>query len=360
MAMLTKGRASAAALALLGLSLALPSSAVAAPEVVLKGGTSFAKGFALPYMLTEFLKPRLEKYSNGRLSLEAHIAGSLCNEKSCVEQVKLGQADLATVSIANYGGFGKTFELLTLPYIFADTPSAKKVMDQFLAKELHTLGEKNENLKVLAIVPMLGFRALQHNLGKLVKTPADIKNIKIRVTKSPLDGALLRAWGAAATPVDWSETYDAIHQKVARGLYIPQGIYVKMKFNEVAPQVTLTGGAWTPMMFFMDLKRYQKLPDWARAAIDKAADELQAAAFDIDAKFEAETDAIVQNAIKAGKVTVYQPTSDELKQWSKAAAQSWLIAKKLGLYDTKLTRRILEAQPEQKEFLAELTKIGAL
>lgn len=334
--------------------------AAADPEITLKGGTSFSKAFALPYMMTDVLKPKFEEYTKGRLSLESHVAGSLCNEKSCVEQVKLGQTDLASVSIANYGGFSKTFEILTLPYVFADTPSAKKVMTTFLAGELRRRAEKEDKIKMIAVVPMLGFRALQHNLDRTIKTPNDIRNVKIRVTKSPLDGGLLRSWGATAVPVDWSDTYDAVRQKVARGLYLPQGIYVLMKFNEVAPKVTMTSGAWTPMMFFMDINRYNKLPDWARAAVDKASDDLQTAAFDIDDKYQAKANETIDAAQKAGKIEVYKPTDAEMKQWRKTAAQSWLIGKKLNLYDPKLALRVLQAQDGQEEFIAELKKIGAL
>lgn len=348
-----------AALTLLAV-VAAPGAGLAAPEIVLKGGTSFPKAFSLPAMMTDHLKPNLEKMTGGRLSLEAHIAGSLCNEKSCVEQVKLGQTDLATVSIANFGGFGKTFEILTLPYIFADSASAKKVMTSFLAKELRQTAEKNDGLKVIAVVPMLGFRALQHNADKPIKTPADIRNVKIRVTKSPLDGALLRAWGATATPVDWSETYDAVRQKVVRGLYIQQGVYVMMKFNEVAPHMTLTDGAWSSMMFFMDSNRYKKLPDWARAAIDKASDALQADAFEIDGKFEAKAQESVAKAQAAGKAKVYKPNAKEMAAWRKSSAKAWLVGKKLNLYDPKLALRILQAQEGQEEFIAELKKVGAL
>ncbi len=351
-------RSNALAVAIvLGLA-ALPARAE--PEILLKGGTSFPKAFSLPHMMTDFLKPAFEKHSGGRLSLESHIAGSLCNEKTCVEQVKLGQTDLGTVSIANYGGFSRTFEILTLPYIFADSASAKKVMTGFLTTELRRTAESGDGLKVIAVVPMLGFRALQHNLDRPVKAPGDMRNVKIRVTKSPLDGALLRSWGATATPVDWSETYDAVRQKVVRGLYVQQGVYVMMKFNEVAPQMTLTNGAWTPMMLFMDIKRYRALPEWARAAIDKASDELQAAAFDIDAKYEGSADAALKQAQAAGKASVYTPSSAEMSQWRKSAAAAWLTGKKLDLYDPKLALRILQAQEGQEEFIAELRRIGAL
>jgi TRAP-type C4-dicarboxylate transport system substrate-binding protein len=40
-----------------------------------------------------------------------------------------------------------------------------------------------------------------------VKTPADLKGMKIRSTASPVDQAIWRAWGASPTPIDFAEVY---------------------------------------------------------------------------------------------------------------------------------------------------------
>lgn len=330
------------------------ASAAQAAEITLKAGTSWNDKFPMAYMLNEFIKPRLEEYTNGRLTIDVHLAKSLCSEKTCVEQVKLGQTDIGTASIANYGGFSKTFEILTLPYIFKDNESAKQVMSGFLVEELRRQAVDVDRLKIIAIVPLLGFRHLQTNVG-IIRTPGDLKGVKIRVTKSPLDGALLRAWGAVATPVDWAETYDAVQQKVVRGLYIQKAVHTMMKFNEVSPFVTLTGGAFTPMIIFMDRSRYEGLPAWARTAIDRASDELQAEAFDIDDRYSERLGSKVQ-----GKVEYYSPTPEEMAQWRRASVDAWVLGKRLGLYDAALARRVLESQDGMDEFIAELDRVGAL
>lgn len=325
-----------------------------AAEITLKVGTSWNDKFPMAYMLNEFLKPRLEQYTDGRLTLDVYLSKSLCSEKTCVEQVKLQQTDMGTASIANYGGFSKTFEILTLPYIFKDNSNARKVLDNFLVAELNRQATEVDELKVIAVVPLLGFRQLQTNVG-VIKTPADLKGVKIRVTKSPLDGALLRAWGAVATPVAWAETYDAVQQKVVRGLYIQKSVHTMMKFNEVAPYVTLTGGAFTPMIIFMDLGRYQQLPGWARAAVDRASTELQQSAFDIDTRYAEKMGANVQ-----GSVEYYSPSEAEMAQWREASIDAWLLGKKLGLYDPALARRVLEHQAGLEPFVAALERAGAL
>jgi TRAP-type C4-dicarboxylate transport system substrate-binding protein len=325
-----------------------------AQEIVLKTATSWNEKFPMAELLNKVLKSSIEENSGGKMSLDVHLAGSLCNQKTCVEQVKLGQLDIGTSSAANYGGFHKTYEILTLPYIFSDDAAAQNILGSYLFAELDKISIERDNMKVLAVVPFLGFRQLETNIG-VVKSPADLRGTKIRVTKSPLDGALLRAWGAVATPIDWSETYDAVQQKVVRGLYVQKTVHAMMKFYEVAPNVTLTNGAWTPMLIFMDLKRFNALPDWARQAIDKSAADLRSKVFEIDARYAAK-----MGAANADKVSYYTPTPDEMAQWRKASAQAWLVGKKLNLYDAPMAVRILESQDGTQDFIAELQSLGAL
>jgi TRAP-type C4-dicarboxylate transport system substrate-binding protein len=102
------------------------------------------------------------------------------------------------------------------------------------------------------------------------------------VTTSPLDGGLLSACGATAVPIAWGQTDDALQTKVVSGVYVQTPMYLVMKFNEVAPDITEMAGAYTPMLIFMDLKRFEKLPDFAKQAIEKAAREIQANSFKID------------------------------------------------------------------------------
>ena len=339
----------ASAVALLAMS-----TAATAAEIVLKTGTSWNDKFPMSEMLKKVLKPAMEKHSGGKLSMDIHMAKSLCSEKTCVEQIKLGQTDIGTASVANYGGFHKTYEILTLPYIFKNDAAAQKVLEGFLFDALDKISTARDKMKILAVVPLLGFRNLETNVG-VIKTPKDLKGVKIRVTKSPLDGALLRSWGAVATPVAWAETYDAVQQKVVRGLYIQKSVHAMMKFHEVSKYVTMTGGAWTPMVIFMSMKKYSGLPDWARSAVDKAAADLRAKAFAIDAKYAAK-----MGSKNLHKVNYYTPKDSEMAQWRAAATKAWLVGKKLKLYDPKLARRILEAQAGLGGMIKQLEKIGAL
>ena len=279
------------------------------------------------------------------------MQGATCAEASCVEQVSLGQVDMATVSVANYGGFGSTFEVMTLPYIFQTDASAEQVFNDFLIDELSRQGAENEGLKVIAIAPMFGFRSLQVS-NESIRVPADMNNIKIRVTTSPLDAALINAWGGTPIPVNWPGTFDALQQKVVDGTYVQNSMALARSFHSEAPRFVKTGGAYTPMMFFMSQDRFDGLPDWAQEAINTASAELQSQVFEIDAAFTARFEG------KIGEANLYEPTANELALWRSAALQAWSAAE--GLYDKGLARRILEAQDGTESVISELEGLGAL
>ncbi len=340
------------AASVLALLAAAPALAQA-QEIVLKTGTSWNDKFPMAKMLN-LLNEFMQGHSDGRLAMDIHLAKSLCSEKTCVEQVELGQTDIGTASVSNYGGFYKTLEVLTLPYIFIDDAAAQAVIADFLFEDLAKKSAEEDGIKVLAIVPFLGFRQLESAEGP-IKSPADLRGVKIRVTKSPLDGALIRAWGAVATPVAWAETYDALQQHVVSGLYIQKSVHAMMKFFEVTPYVTLTGGAWTPMIIFMDQERFEALPDWAQRSIDAAASDLRAQVFEIDQDYASK-----MGAANADKITYYTPTEAEMTEWRDAAARSWAVGKQLKLYDPALARRILEAQHGTAEFIKQLEALGSL
>jgi TRAP-type C4-dicarboxylate transport system substrate-binding protein len=185
-----------------------------------------------------------------------------------------------------------------------------------------------------------------------VRVPADLKGLKIRVTKSPVELNLMKTWGATAVPFDWSQLYEGLSTGVVDGYYIPDAYVAAQKFYEMAKFITATGGAWNAHIMFMDQKRYDRLPGWAKQDLSKIGQEIRELSFKVDAEWMAK-----QNKLLEGKVKIYQPTAKELQQWYGEAPAAWLAVK--GTYDPKLARRVLEDQG-QGELIKQLEAAKAL
>lgn len=326
-------------------------TAHAQDKIRLTMGTQANDTMSIGQGLTAVFKPALEKHSAGRIQLDVRGNGALCSEQVCVEQMRLGQVDIATVSSGNVGSFGTTFDLINLPYIFKDNAAAERIFNGWLVKELAQRSEKEMKMHMVALIPVGGFRNID-TTKKQVRVPADLKGLKIRVTKSPTEFNLVKSWGAAPIPYDWTQLYEGLQSGVVDGMYLQDTFTVGGKFTEVVKYVTQVNAAYSAHPILMDLQRYRKLPDWAREAIDQAGADLMRAAFSYDVKWQAAAAQAVKD-----KAQVYVPNPQELALWHKGAIEAWSSVR--GTYDPKLARRILEEQ-DQKDLIKQLEAAKAL
>ncbi len=329
----------------------LAAPAEAEPEITLQLGTAAAPSWSLGKLIDEVLEPKLEEYSDGRIDLVVHGGGALCSEHSCVEQLGLGQIDIATVSSGNVGAFGTTFDIINLPYLFKDQEAASKILNDWLADELSRRAADEMGMHLIALVPVGGFRQVV-NTEREVKVPADMQGLKIRVTKSPTEFNLVQAWGAVPVPYDWASLYEGLQSGVVQGMYLQNPFTAAAKFYEVANHITEVSGAWSAHPIMMTVERYDALPDWAQEAIDKVGQDLQREGFAYDTRWQEEA----VGAMK-GKVETYTPNDEEMAEWRAGARDAWVAVK--SAYDPAMARRILEEQG-MTDLIGKLEEAGAL
>ena len=327
------------------------SAAMAEVEIKLVFGVAGQPTWGFGKLLTEVIEPNLEKYSDGRIDLEVHQRGALCSEAACMEQLGLGQIDMTTVSAGNMGAFGKTFDILNLPYLFKGQQEAETIMRSWLSDELAKQAAEEMGIHVLATVSSGGFRNVV-NTEREVRVPSDLKGLKIRVTKSPTEFNLVQGWGAVPIPYAWASLYEGLQSGVVQGMYLQDVFVSAAKFYEVTKFVTRVESSYSGRPVMMSKQRYDELPDWAKEAVDKVAADIASEALNYDLAWQEEAIAAMQD-----KVSVYVPTEAELAEWSKGAIDAWVAVK--GTYDPALARRILEEQG-LTELIGLLEEAGAL
>ena len=159
-------------------------------------------------------KGDLEAATSGAVSVKLFPAGQLGGERELIEGVKLGTIQMAMVSAA-IAGYYKEAQVLDIPFLFSSAPVAWKVMDGPFGKEMAEDCLKKTGMRVLAYGET-GFRNFTTSV-KLIKSPAYMKGLKIRVMESPVYVAMIKGLGAQPTPIAWPETYTALQQKVVDG-----------------------------------------------------------------------------------------------------------------------------------------------
>jgi tripartite ATP-independent transporter DctP family solute receptor len=210
-----------------------------------------------------------EKNSNGRLKVEIYPSSQLGGERQVIEAVQNNIVQMV-ITGGTYGVIDQRFLVLELPFVFKDPQDAYAKLDGELgAKMFSFLAEKN--LKGLAFWEN-GTRHIT-NSKHPIKTPDDLKGLKIRVPENKASLKIFETLGANVTPMVYSELFQALEQGVVDGQENPVPNIHSSKFYEVQKYISLTGHQYSPSPVLMSLKFYDSLPDDLKKVVDDAAKE---------------------------------------------------------------------------------------
>lgn len=215
----------------------------------------------------EFAK-QVKARTNGQIEIQVFPGSTLGNDNTAIAGVRGGTIDLATSGTPYYTGMVGRMNVLDLPYIFTSAEQAYKVLDGPIGRGL--LDElETHNMKGLAYWEV-GFRSLT-NSRRPVRTPDDIKGLKIRTTPNPAHLKAFQTWGASPTPMPLAEVFPALENKAIDGQENPVGIVRGNKFNEVQKYMSMTRHAYTAMPVVMNKARFAALtPAQQQALVDAA------------------------------------------------------------------------------------------
>lgn len=215
----------------------------------------------------EFAK-QVKARTNGQVEIQVFAGSTLGNDNAAIAGVRGGTIDLTTSGTPYYTGMVGRMNVLDLPYIFNSAEHAYKVLDGSIGRGL--LDElESHNLKGLAYWEV-GFRSLT-NSRRPVRTPEDIKGLKVRTTPNPAHIKAFQLFGANPTPMPLAEVFPALESKAIDGQENPVNIVRGNKFNEVQKFMSMTRHAYTAMPVVMNKGRFESLtPVQQKALIDAA------------------------------------------------------------------------------------------
>ncbi|HTU00929.1 MAG TPA: DctP family TRAP transporter solute-binding subunit [Candidatus Sulfotelmatobacter sp.] len=213
-------------------------------------------------------KQMVESETGGAVSVKLFPAGQAGGERDLAEATKLGTMQAAMLS-GPFSNFCKEVQVLDIPYLFSSYMVAWKVLDGPFGKDLAQECLKKTGMRVLTY-GQVGFRNFT-NSARPIKSPADLKGMKVRVMESPVYMSLIRSLGGAPTPVPWTETYTALQQKVVDAQENPVSSIKFAKLYEVQKYLTLDGHTYGVSFMLMNEKFFQSLPKDVQAVVKNAA-----------------------------------------------------------------------------------------
>ena len=210
----------------------------------------------------------LEEKTDGRLSIKSYPGGQLGSEGSTLEIAMFGGLDMTRTFSAALNNIAPLTKLFSLPFLFRSTAHQRKVCDGEVGEDILKSLEAF-NLRGLAIYDT-GGRGF-YTTERLIDHPSALQGLKIRVPNSDIYLATVKALGANPTPMNFSEVYQGLVQKVIDGAENNWPSYISTRHYEVAPNYSETGHFRTPDMLIMSLRTWQSFSPADQALVKEAA-----------------------------------------------------------------------------------------
>lgn len=214
------------------------------------------------------MQERLAEISAGSMRLDVYPSGMLGSEPQCLEQVQSGQLDLTKSSTSPMESFWPEVGVFTIPYVFRDHEHFWRVMDGSIGRRFL---ETAPNMRGLCYYDA-GARNL-YTVKRPVLSPDDLRGLKIRVQQSRTAMNMIRAFGAAPTPISWGELYTALAQGTVDGAENNLPSFESGRHSEVCKHYTLNEHSYVPDMLLINRIRWEKMTPEQRQWLQQAADE---------------------------------------------------------------------------------------
>jgi len=279
-------------------------ASVAAAQTTIKIGIGHPPGQSF-VVASEKFKEMVEKRSSNRLKVEIFHSSQLGGEREMQEMVALGTLEMSVSGITVV--YEPLFALLEAPFLYRDRDHIKKVMDSPVVAELsQTL--LNKGIRMVGFYEN-GFRNIT-NSKRAINAPADVKGLKIRTPENLAQIETFKALGAVATPMAYSELYNALAQGVVDGQENPlQNIWTG-KMYEVQKHLAITGHIYNSAYILASNKFWAGLPADLRKIAEDSIKE--ASYFQLD--FVANLDKKLLEDCKAKGMQVTFPDQEAFRK----------------------------------------------
>ncbi len=260
------------------------------------------------------------KKNNASLALTLFPNSQLGGNNEMIESCQSGTVNIMPVAnISGLSQFAARAGAISLPYVFQDADMLHRAIDgepgAIIEGDLEKAG-----FKVLYWLDG-GFRSVIAN--KEVKTPADLKGLKVRVQPNKVSTDALNAMGAVATPMNQGDVYSAIEQNMIQGWENNPQTLLSLKLYEVSKVFSFTNHFTAPDVLIMNNDLFNKLSDAQKKGLEDAAVVGQDF---IRTEWEKNTTATIEELKKLGVTFVEIDNQDDFFKLTQGVRDEWAKA----------------------------------
>ena len=254
-------------------AMAMLPVAAQAQSMVLKAADVHPPGYP-NVVAVENLGKKLEAATNGKYKLQMCPGGVLGAEKEMVEQTQVGAIQIARISLGVLGPVVPAVNVFNMPFVFRDEAHMRKVIDGPIGDEL--LAKVTASPARLVALGWMDGGARSLYTKKLVKTPADLKGVKVRMMGNPLFVDTMNAMGGNGISMAYGEVFSALQTGVIDGAENnPPSMFTSNHFTTGTKYYAQTNHLIIPELLVMSKVAWDKLTPADQALVKKLGREAQ-------------------------------------------------------------------------------------
>ena len=212
---------------------------------------------------------RVDERTRGGLKIEVFHSAQLGVEEDIIEQIRQGANIGQNTDSARLGDYVPGIAVMNGPY-FAETLEevAKLRASPTVKRWLDELADRH-GLKVLSFNWVQGYRHFFTN--KPIKTPDDLKGLRIRTPPAPIWQESIRALGASPVALPFGEMYPALQQRAIDGVELVYNNIPAGRFYEVLKYASETRHILLINFEVVSAKFFNALPaEYQRILVEEA------------------------------------------------------------------------------------------
>jgi tripartite ATP-independent transporter DctP family solute receptor len=229
-------RTALGAVAALGATAALPSFGQS--KTVLRISTPAVPDAWHAKMWTAF-KDSLDKSAPGEFDVQINLNSTLFKQGTEPAAIARGNLELASISAQDIAKILPEYSIYTAGYLIRDADHQQKVFNGPVGAEMYKAVAEKMDIQILGVC-YTGSRQVGLRDARTVRTPADLKGVKLRMPASKEWLFLGEALGATPTPLAFGEVYLGLKTGTIDGQDNPLSGVRAAKFYEVMKQIVLT------------------------------------------------------------------------------------------------------------------------
>lgn len=214
----------------------------------------------------------IKEKTAGKINLKPYFGSQLLAGKQMnwFQAVAEGSIDFAVESTINSSSVVKSHNLFSLPFFINTYENLDKIEYGETGKKMFAEMEKMQ-VKALAWGEN-GFRQLTNDL-RSVRTPEDMKGLRLRVCPAPIYDDIFKQLGAVPVNMNWGDAVIGFQQGAVDGQENPYGVLLPVKIWEYHQYITNWNYSVDPLLFAVNKKVWDSFPEEIQVVIKEAAEE---------------------------------------------------------------------------------------